>query len=169
MKTTNLESWRIRTTIMIPYHISASLVSQWSIGLNGRTKPENSLSRPENDKTTYEDETTITYISFPIYKVYIVNPVIFCVDTAPMHSCIADKELEKIVAHSGRKSIPIIDSKCDFKISDILVGPVGMVELVLPTPGSTLDITIILGLWYFCKSHRDPKLAVWLDLGINKL
>ena len=30
-------------------------------------------------------------------------------------------------------------------------------------------IFIVLGPYYFCKSHCDPKLAVWLDPGISKL
>ena len=54
------------------------------------------------------------------------------------------KALEKIVRHSGRISIPKIDSKRDFKFRDTLVMSRSMVELMLPTPGSTLDIPVAL-------------------------
>ena len=32
---------------------------------------------PEHDCTTYEDETTIAYISFQIYQVQRVDPTVF--------------------------------------------------------------------------------------------
>ena len=99
---------------------------------------------PEQDLTMYEDETTITYISLPIYQVHKVDPVLFCVDTGATYSCIRDKALEKIVRHSGRRYISIIDSKRDFKLSDILVRSKGMVELMLPTSESIIDLSVIL-------------------------
>ena len=55
-----------------------------------------------------------------------------------------DKELEGFVRHSERRSIPIMDSKSDIKFDDTLVRQRGMVELILPTPGCTLDIPVIL-------------------------
>ena len=91
----------------------------------------------------YEDTTTITYMSFPIYQVHTVDPMLFCVDTDAPHSCIGDKELEKIVRHSGGRSIPVIDSKRDLKFGDTLVTSRRVVELMLPTSGSTLDIPFI--------------------------
>ena len=44
----------------------------------------------------------------------------------------------------GRRSIPIIDSKRDLKFGDTLVRSRGIIELMLPTPGCTLDILVIL-------------------------
>ena len=66
---------------------------------------ENYLSMRELDLAMYEDETTINYISFPIYQVHTVDPILFCVDTGASHSCIVDKALEKIFRHSERRSI----------------------------------------------------------------
>ena len=82
---------------------------------------ENYLSMPEPDLTMNEDEITMTYISFPIYQIHTVNPMLFCVDTGAPYSCIGDKALERIVRHSGRRSIHVIDSKRDFKFGDTLV------------------------------------------------
>ena len=72
--------------------------------------------------------------------------MLFCIDTDAPYSCIGDKLLERIVCHFGRRCIPIIDSKRDFKFGDALVKSRGMVELMLPTPGSILDIQVILDL-----------------------
>ena len=107
-------------------------------------KHKNCLSMPEHDLTMNEDEKTITYISFPIYQVHTVDPIIFCVDTDAPHSWIGYKALESIVRHSGRGSIPMIDPKRDFIFDDTLVRSRGMVELMLRTPWSTLDIPVIL-------------------------
>ena len=92
----------------------------------------------------YEDEIIITYISFPIYQVLTVDPMLFCVNTGVPHFCIGDKAFGNIFRHSGRRSILIIDSKREFKFGDSLVRSRGVVEIMLPTPGSTLDITVIL-------------------------
>ena len=70
--------------------------------------------------------------------------MLFCVDTGGPYSCIEDKALERIVHHSGCRSILLIDSKSDFKFGNTLVRPRDMVELMLPTPWSTLDIPVIL-------------------------
>ena len=66
---------------------------------------------PEHDLTMYEYETTIAYISFMIYKVHTVDPILFSVDTCASHSCIGEKALEKIVRQNGRTCITVIDSK----------------------------------------------------------
>ena len=71
-------------------------------------------------------------------------PMLFCADTGAPHSWIGDKALERIVRHSGRRSIPIIDFKREIKLGNILVRSRGMVELMLPTPGSSFDIPVIL-------------------------
>ena len=99
---------------------------------------------PERDLKVHENETTITYISFPVYQAHIVDPILFCVDTGVPHSCIEDKALERIVRYSVRRSIPIKDSKRDFKFGDTFVRSRGMVELTLLTPGSAFDIPVIL-------------------------
>ena len=78
----------------------------------------------------HADETNITYISFLIYQVHTVDLMLFCVDTGAPHTCIQDKELEKIFRHFGRRSIPIRDSKRDFKFGDTLVRSRRMVELM---------------------------------------
>ena len=83
-------------------------------------------------------------MSFPIYQVNTAEPMLFCVNIGAPHSCIGNKVLENIIRHSGRKSIPKIDSKRDFKFDDILVGSIGMVGLMLLTRGSTLDMPVIL-------------------------
>ena len=104
---------------------------------------ENYLSMPERDLAIYEDETTITHISFPIYQAHIVDPMLFCVDTSAPHFCVGDNALEGIIRHSERRFIPIIDCKRDFKFGDTIVRPRGIVELMLPRAGSTLDIPLI--------------------------
>ena len=93
---------------------------------------ENYLNVSEHDLAMFEDKTTLPYISFPKYQVHTVEPILFCVDIGTSHSCNGDKILERIARHSGRRSIPIIDSKHDFKFGDTLVRPRGMVELMLP-------------------------------------
>ena len=77
---------------------------------------ENYLSMPELDLTMYEDETTINYISVPLYQVHTVDSMLFGNDIGGSHTCIGDKELERIVRHSRRRSIPIKNSKRGFKI-----------------------------------------------------
>ena len=101
---------------------------------------EDFLNMPEYDLIAYENETTITHISFSIYQVHSVDPMLFCVDTSAPHSFIGDKALERIFRHSGRKSVPIIDSKPDFKFGETLVRLRSAVELLLPTPVFTLEI-----------------------------
>ena len=64
--------------------------------------------------------------------------MLFCVDTGAPHSCIGEKIFERIVHHSGCRSFPIIDSKHNFKFGDTLVRSRSILELMLPTPESTL-------------------------------
>ena len=52
--------------------------------------------------------------------------------------------LQRTVRHSGRISNPLIDSKFEFTFGDTLVGSSRMVEFMLPTPGSTPYIPVIL-------------------------
>ena len=89
---------------------------------------DNCSNIPEHDFKIYEDQRNKTYISFPIYGVYAVGYILFCVDTSAPHSCIGGKPLERIVFHSGYKSIPLIDSKRDFKFGDKLVRSREIVE-----------------------------------------
>ena len=105
---------------------------------------ENYLSIPEHEQMMNEDERTMTYISFSIYHIHTVDPILFCVDTGATYSCIGDKALERIVRHSGRRSISISDSKRDFKFGGTLIRSRGMVEQMLPTRRSILDIPFIL-------------------------
>ena len=91
-----------------------------------------------------KDEAAIAYISFPIYQFHKVEPKLICVDTGAPHFRVEDKALERISRHSARRSIPIIDCKREFKFGDTLVRSRDMVELMLPIPGSTLDILVIL-------------------------
>ena len=76
---------------------------------------------PEHDLTIYEDEKTINYVSFPIYQAHTVGLMLFCVDTGAPYSSMRDIELERIVRHSTRRYIPIIDSEHDFKFADTFV------------------------------------------------
>ena len=94
--------------------------------------------------TMYNDETKITNISFPIFQVHTIDHMLFCVDTSAFHFCIGDKPLERITRHYGRISISIIDSKRDYKFVDRFIGCGGMVQPMLPSPGSTFDIPVIL-------------------------
>ena len=71
-------------------------------------KLKNYLNMLECDLAKYEDESTITYISFPIYQAHLVNPKMFFVDISASDSCIREKAFERIICHSRRKSIPII-------------------------------------------------------------
>ena len=100
---------------------------------------------PELSQRLNEDETSITYISSPIYEIHTVEPKLFCLDTGAPYSCIGDKERGRIFRHSEGRSFPKTDSKYDFKFGDTLVRSRGMLELMLPTPGSTHDIPVILG------------------------
>ena len=70
--------------------------------------------------------------------------MLICVDNGATYSCTGDKALERIVRYSGRISVPIIDSKRDFKLGDTSVKSRGMVELMLPTPESAPEIPVIL-------------------------
>ena len=80
----------------------------------------------EQDLKTYEDETTITYISFPIYQAHKIDSILFCVYSGAPQICIGNKKLERTVRHSGGKSIPIMDSKRDLKFGDTRVSSRGM-------------------------------------------
>ena len=57
----------------------------------------------------------------------------------------------------------IIDSKRDFKFGDTLVRSRGMIELLLPTPGSTPDIPVILDV-----SDIEIQALLELDIKIGK-
>ena len=70
--------------------------------------------------------------------------MIFYADTGAPHSCIEDNELKRIIRHSERRTISVIDSERDFKFGDTLLRSRGIVELTLPTPGSALDIPVII-------------------------
>ena len=70
--------------------------------------------------------------------------MLFSVDTGAPHSCIGNKALERTFHHSERIFISVIGSKRDFKFSETEERWRGMVEPLLPTPGSTLDISVIL-------------------------
>ena len=70
--------------------------------------------------------------------------MLFFVDSGALHSYVGDKVFERLFRHSGRISIPKIDSRRDFKFGDTLVRSRGMVELMIPTPGSTFDRPVIL-------------------------
>ena len=109
---------------------------------------ENYLRMPEHDLITYKDDIFITCISIPILQAHAINLMRFCVDTGAPHSFIRNKELERAVRHSGCRYITAIDSKQDFKFGDTLVRKTGMVERMLPKPGSNLDIPVILDVPY---------------------
>ena len=98
----------------------------------------------EHDLKMYEEETTITYTSFSKYQIDKVDPMLLCADIGSPHSCIGDKALQRFVRYSGRRSIPIIDSKRDFEFGDTLIRSIGMVELKLLTSRSKLGIPVIL-------------------------
>ena len=75
----------------------------------------------KHDSAMYEEEKTRTHISFTIYRVHAAEPTLFFVDTSAPHSWIRYMAFERIFRNSGRKSIPIIDSKLDFKFGDTLI------------------------------------------------
>ena len=68
-------------------------------------KLEKYLSIPELDLIMYENETTITYMSFPIHQVHTDDPMILRVYTSAPYPCIEDNVLERTVCHSGCRSI----------------------------------------------------------------
>ena len=104
-----------------PSHVHLFNVKNERLDSMEEQRLENYLSMPELDLMMYEDETTITYISFLIYQVQTINPMLFCVDTGAPHSCIVNKALERIFRHSERRYISAIDSKRDFKFGNTLV------------------------------------------------
>ena len=67
-------------------------------------------------------------MSFLTYEFQAVDHLLLCVDTGAPHSCIGEKAVERIVFHPGYKSIPLIDSKRDFKFSDKLLKSREIVE-----------------------------------------
>ena len=87
----------------------------------------------EHNLTTFENETKIIVLSFSIYQIQTVNPLVFCVDTGALHFCIRNEALERIVPHSGHNSIPVIDSKRGLKFDKKMVRSRGIIELMLPT------------------------------------
>ena len=61
---------------------------------------DNYLNLAEYDLNMYEDETTITYISFPIYQVHKVDPIFFTlilVHLIPASDTRLSKELSVIL------------------------------------------------------------------------
>ena len=70
--------------------------------------------------------------------------MLFCVDTGAPISCIGKQALKRIVHHAGRNSIPMIESDRDFQFGDTMIRSKGMVELILPTPGSVRDVPILM-------------------------
>ena len=70
--------------------------------------------------------------------------MLFCVDTGTIHYCTGEKALERIFRHSECISIPIIDSKRNFKFGDTLTRSRGMVQLIFPTSGYIHETPIIL-------------------------
>ena len=115
---------------------------------------DNYLSIHEHDLTTYDDETAITYILFPIHEVHIINSLVYCVDTGALYSCFRNKARERVVGHSVREYTPIVDYKRGFKFRDLLIRSRGMVELVIPIP-------LILA-WHtsttWFRRHRDTSI-----------
>ena len=97
------------------------------------------LGMSDIDLTMYENKTTITHTSIPIYRVYTFDPVLLRVDTDSLHCCIGERALERTARLSGRRSNLIIDSKLDSKFGVTLVGSSGEVELMLLASGSTFD------------------------------
>ena len=101
---------------------------------------------PEQNLAANEEESTITYISIPIYQIHVVNPVIFCVDTEAPYSYIGNKALERIFRQSRRWMAPIKHSNQDFKFGNTLVWLKVLIERILRTPVTTPDNPILLDL-----------------------
>ena len=80
--------------------MSVTLIFQMNYWTQWKKRLKNYLTVPQIDLKMYEDVTTITYKSFPIYQVHTVDPMLICVDTGALHSCIGDKAIERIVLHS---------------------------------------------------------------------
>ena len=97
----------------------------------------------EYSLTMYGDETTVIYVSFLIHQVHTNDSMLFCIDIGAQHFRIGEKALERIFRHSGRRYIPIIDSKRFFKFGDTLVRSRGMIDQMPSTSGSTLHIPVI--------------------------
>ena len=98
--------------------------------------------------TTYEEETTIAYISFRIYRNQTVDAILFCIGTGAAHSYIGDKALERIFCLPVHRTIPGKDFKRDFIFNGSFTRLIEMVELTLPTLQSTLDVFLLLDLVY---------------------
>ena len=129
MKKMKLAFWRIKTIRVIHHHIPPPQYPNWTIEFNAGTKTSELL------------EHILTWLDniwrWRNHKLYIIS------DISSSHSrsydilcwyrstklCIRDRVLEKIIRHSGRKSVPITYFKRDFKFCDTLVRSSEMVEL----------------------------------------
>ena len=91
----------------------------------------------------------INYISSLIYQVHTVD-LLLCFLLIPLHKIPASqtRNFKRIFRHSVRKSIPVIDSKRYFKFSYGMVRQRAMIELMLPTLGSKLDMPLLLDIAY---------------------
>ena len=87
----------------------------------------------EGALTIFENEVTITCILLSRYQANTVHPLLSCIDSGAPQSFVGKRELGGIRRHPERRFIPILDSKCDFKIYETLVIPRGLVELMLHT------------------------------------
>ena len=144
LKIANLVSWKIQKQ----KNDAPSPIRHFNIPndqLNSMEKRfGNYLNMPRQGLTMYDDEKTINYISSLIHQVHKVDPMLFWVDTVSPHSCMRYRAPDRIVLHFQCRCIPTIYSNREFKFCDILVRSRGIVEIMLPTPGSKLDIPVRL-------------------------
>ena len=92
----------------------------------------------------YDDEPALTNLSFLIYQALKVDSMLLALNMGASYSCIGDTASETIVRKFGRRYIPIIDQKREFELRETLLKTRGLIEHMLQTRRSTLDIPVIL-------------------------
>ena len=53
------------------------------------------------------------------------------------------------MTHTGRASIPVVESERDLRFRDIVIRPKGIVELMLRTPETFCDISVLMNVANF--------------------
>ena len=69
---------------------------------------ESCFNMEYDSSVTYDMECIMILVSMPTYQVYMMDPMLFCVDTRAPISCIGDKALKGVIYSIVRKYIPMI-------------------------------------------------------------
>ena len=66
----------------------------------------------------YDDESILTLILIPTYRTHPMDAMLFHIDTGAHISCIGNETLKKIIFKTGRTTIPLVRTECDFSLGD---------------------------------------------------